>query len=257
MFADKRSMLLWGVGTAAVIAVFSLDPIAQDTAYHLFSDRRGGAGIPNVYNVLSNLPFAVIGFMGMRLVVRAPTPDAGFAQLRIVYICFFAGVFLTAFGSAYYHWNPGNATLLWDRLPMTIAFTALFCAVIGEYIALHTAQKFFPPLLLVGVASAFYWHVSESYGRGDLRPYVLVQFLPMLLIPLILWLYRPQFDDRKFIWGMIGAYAASKLAEYLDATIYRSFDLFSGHTLKHVLAALAVYIYYLGLRARIKRKDMA
>lgn len=249
MFTDQRSMLLLVLSAAAVIAVFSRDPIAQDTAYHHFADLRSTAAIPNVYNVLSNVPFAILGVMGIRLVSRPVVREAAFAPLKTLYLSFFIGVFLTAFGSAYYHLYPGNATLLWDRLPMTVAFMAFFCAILGEYVALQWAQKLFPPLLLTGIVSVVYWHVSEIFGRGDLRLYALVQFLPMLLIPLILCLYRSKFDDRKYIWGVIAAYAASKLAEFFDVAVYRYLGLFSGHTLKHFLAALAVYIYYCALRA--------
>src|SRR5450631_1035735 len=111
-----------------------MDPITQDPGYHDFADRRGMINIPNFYNVLSNLPFVVIGIMGMRL-AGSERATGGLPELRVLYLTFFIGVFLAGFGSAYYHYHPDNQTLLWDRLPMTIAFMALFSAIIGETIS--------------------------------------------------------------------------------------------------------------------------
>jgi len=157
-------------------------------------------------------------------------------------------VFLTGFGSAYYHYQPDNQSLLWDRLPMTVAFMALFSAIIGEYISTQLAWKLFVPLLILGMTSVVYWHVTELNGHGDLRPYVLVQFLPVLLIPLILWLFDSTLNNDNYIWGVIGAYALSKLMELFDARLYSAFGLLSGHTLKHLTAAFGTLIFYWSLR---------
>jgi hypothetical protein len=252
MFVDKRLKIILVIAAAAVIAVMSLDPIAQDPGYHNFADRRAVLGIANFYNVLSNLPFIIVGVMGLRLVAQGRA-SGGLAELKNVYCGFFAGVLLTGIGSAYYHYHPGNETLLWDRLPMTIAFMAFFSAIVGEYVSSRVALKLFAPLLVLGVASVVYWQVSELRGDGDLRPYVLVQFLPVLLMLPILWLYESKFDGGKYLWGVIGAYALSKLAEFFDAGIYGMLGLFSGHALKHLLAALGAFVFYRALRDRKMR----
>ncbi|HEY8157395.1 MAG TPA: ceramidase domain-containing protein [Methylobacter sp.] len=234
---------------AAIIAIFNIEPIAQDPSYHNFADQRRIVGVANFLNVLSNLPFVIIGIMGIRL-VASHKATGGLAELQAIYVTFFVGVFLTGFGSAYYHYQPGNQTLLWDRLPMTIAFMALFSAVVGEYISTRLAWKLFIPLLILGIASVVYWHVTELNGHGDLRAYALVQFLPVLLIPLILWLFDSELNGDKYIWGIIGAYAVSKLMELFDAGLYGIFGLLSGHSLKHLLAAFGALIFYWALRER-------
>lgn len=185
MSRDNSLKIILVIVIIAIIAVFSADPIAQDPGYHNFADQRVMIKIPNFYNVLSNIPFVIIGVMGMRLVLSG-NASGGLVELKNVYLAFFAGVFLTAFGSAYYHYHPDNLTLLWDRLPMTIAFTALFIAIVGEYVSSRLALKLFVPLLLLGIISVIYWYITELNGNGDLRAYALVQFLPALLIPLIL-----------------------------------------------------------------------
>ena len=249
MPTDKRLKIMLAITVAAIIATAGIGPIAQDTAYPPFADRRCIFNIANFFNVLSNLPFVIIGIMGMRLVALRKA-NGGLAELRTLYLTFFAGVFLTGFGSAYYHYQPDNQTLLWDRLPMTIAFMALFSAIIGEYISIQSATKLFVPLLILGMASVIYWQVTELNGHGDLRPYALVQFLPIVLIPLILCLFESKRDNGKYIWGNIGAYAASKLMERFDAELYSVVGLFSGHSLKHLSAAFGALIFYWALRRR-------
>ncbi|MDP1615572.1 MAG: alkaline phytoceramidase, partial [Methylococcales bacterium] len=171
-------------------------------------------------------------------------------ELHSSYLTFFVGVLLTGLGSMYYHFQPSNQSLLWDRLPMTISFSAFFSAVVGEYISPRCAMTLFLPLLGVGIASVVYWHVSELNGNGDLRAYILVQFLPVLLIPLILVLYNTPLSGSHYIWGIIGVYALSKLMEHFDAPLYTGLGFISGHTLKHVTASLGAWIFYRALQER-------
>jgi putative effector of murein hydrolase LrgA (UPF0299 family) len=133
---------------------------------------------------------------------------------------------------------------------MTIAFMSLFSTIVGEYISIQLAQKLFGPLLFFGAVSVIYWYVTELNGHGDLRAYVLVQFLPVLLIPLILWLFESKLNHDRYIWGVVGAYAASKLMELFDAGLYSAFGLLSGHSLKHLTAAFGTLIFYWALKER-------
>jgi len=249
MLSDYRLKIIVAIVVVAIIGVFSIDPIAQDPGYHHFADQRGLINVPNFFDVISNLAFVIVGVMGIRL-IGSGRATGGLPELQAVYLTFFVGVFLTGFGSAYYHFHPDNQTLLWDRLPMTIAFMALFSAIVGETISPRIALKLFIPLLAAGMASVVYWHVSELNGSGDLRPYVLVQFLPIVLIPLMLVLFTSRLNGNKYIWGIIGAYAVSKLMEHFDARIYNTLGVVSGHSLKHLVAALATFIFYLALRNR-------
>lgn len=188
-----------------------------------FVRRSAGAfGIPNFWNVISNLPFAFVGAWGL---IHA----RDFAS-RLVFI----GVFLTGFGSAYYHWSPTDARLVWDRLPMTIVFMALLAILSGERVA--AAQRLLVPLVAVGIASVAWWRFS-----GDLRVYVLVQFAPMVMIPTML-LLMPESPGARgtSFWWVILFYGLAKVAESADAQIYSWLPI-SGHTLKHLLAATATW----------------
>lgn len=247
--ADHRLNIIFTLAVVAVIVVFNFGPIAQDPDYHRFADQRSRFGIANFYNVMSNLPFIIIGIMGMRLMARDGSAN-WLAGLKPLYFTFFAGVLLTGLGSSYYHFHPDNQTLLWDRLPMTIAIMAIFCAVVGEYVSVRWALRIAIPLLLAGLISVIYWYRTELAGHGDLRLYVLVQYLPIILIPAILWIFTPEVKINTAIWSLLAAYVAAKLAELYDAGLYGVLTVLSGHSLKHVCAAFGALIIYLSLRHR-------
>jgi len=163
---------------------------------------------------------------------------------------FFAGITLTAFGSGWFHLEPSNSSLVWDRLPMTLGFAGLFAIVIGEYLSPRVARNLLVPFLVAGAASVFYWHMTESAGSGDLRPYAIVQFLPVVLIPALLIVRRNASDLTGAFWLLTLFYVAAKLLEQFDYGVYDSLHMMSGHALKHVAAAFspAVLIYALHRR---------
>ena len=220
-------------------------PLPQDPTYHLFADRRSILHIPNFWNVTSNLPFLVVGLLGIAEVTRHRTDP-----LRIAGFVFFAGIFLTAFGSGYYHLAPDNASLAWDRLVMTVGFMSFVAIIIGEYLSLAWARRMLLPLLVFGAGSVFYWSHTEMLGMGDLRPYVVVQFLPMLLVPAIILITRKRSDLGRYIGWMITCYATAKIFEYYDHQVFAAGELLSGHSVKHVLAALGASSLLLGMYRR-------
>ncbi len=242
---DRRSAILIALIVAAVIAMLFVPRIAQNPAYHQFADARNLLLVANFPNVASNLPFLIVGALGLISVARPHGANAGHSFLdgreRWPYAVFFLGVALTSFGSSYYHLAPGNDRLVWDRLPMTVAFTAFLAAIIAERISVRAGLTLLGPLLIAGGASVFYWHLTEQRGAGDLRPYVLVQFYPLLAILLMMYLYPPRYTRSLDIAGALGFYALAKVLEVLDVQIFQLGGIVSGHTLKHLAAALAPF----------------
>jgi hypothetical protein len=216
---------------AAMAIIYSQPRLAQWREYHQMADGRTLIGIPNALNVLSNVPFAVVGLLGLWTVLRGRRSAVGRRSLAV----FFTGVALTAIGSSYYHVAPDNFRLVWDRLPMSIAFMGLLAAVIGEYIDARLAKRLLIPLLFVGAASVFYWYWSELRGAGDLRFYGVVQFGSLAAITVMLVLYP--HARSVFVVGGLFAYGLSKICEILDVQILASTHVVSGHTLKHLFAA--------------------
>lgn len=248
---SKRQYLIISISLLSLLAMFFVSPIAQDIEYHQFADQNSYYSIPHFWNVISNLPFLLVGVIGITQLLKIKTFSGVIVELKATYVTFFIGVFLTGIGSAYYHWLPNNSTLLWDRLPMTISFMAFFVIIVGENISVSLARKLFYPLILIGVFSVFYWMYTESIGAGDLRLYVLVQFLPIVLIPLILWLYPSAFKGQRYIVYVIVAYILAKLAEQFDQQILDFLRIISGHAIKHVIAAVGTYYFYIALRKRV------
>jgi hypothetical protein len=248
-----RPAVLLLLALAAGVLVLMQGPIAQPDSYHLFADRRSLGGLPNFMNVLSNLGFVVVGAAGLVALLRVPDPPGGLPPLRPAYLSFFAGALLIGFGSGWYHLAPDNASLVWDRLPMTLSFMALVAIVVGEHIDARLGRWLLLPLLALGIASVLLWWAGERDGQGDLRAYVLVQFLPMLLLPAILLMYRSAFATAAPLWWLIGLYALAKVAELADEALFALGGVISGHTLKHLVAAAAMAMLLQALLGR--RRD--
>jgi hypothetical protein len=56
---------LLGLMAASLAILPLLPPIPQDPSYHQFADQRTLLGIPNFWNVVSNLPFVLVGAIGL------------------------------------------------------------------------------------------------------------------------------------------------------------------------------------------------
>lgn len=216
-------------------------PIPQDKGYHLFADARTCLGIRNFGNVASNLAFLLVGVIGAIWCYRNLKTGA-----RLSWMVFFTGVALVFAGSGYYHVTPNDDTLVWDRLPMTLAFMALFAALIGEHLGTQFERPVLIPALLIGIASVFWWRYTD-----DLRVYIWVQLAPLLAIPFILGMFSGRYTHRSYLLYGLLFYALAKVAEYYDRETYALTSLFvSGHSVKHLLAAMAPLYLFLMLRRR-------
>jgi Ceramidase len=229
--------------------------ITQPSHYHDFADQRSGLGIPHVMDVLSNVPFLFVGMWGYMLVSRRATSDGA----RSAWQVFFIAVALTCFGSSYYHWAPDDLRLLIDRLPIAWACMALSCALLAERIDARCGELM--PLfvsLFAATLATVYWYLSHRItgGLGDLRAYLFVQFLPMVLVPLCLYFSQPKnsaYVSGKQWFAVLGLYALAKGFEVLDHRVLDiTQQLISGHTLKHLIAAGAAF--YLAYALSIARR---
>lgn len=233
------AIVLVALPPLAVLLLFP--PLSQNPAYHAFADQRAWLGLPHTLDVLTNLPFLLAGLFGLSEILRR---SAG--PMRAAWVVFFAGVSLVAFGSGWYHLAPDNASLVWDRLPMTVAFTALFAAVLGETVSTDLGRRVLLPALLCGVASVFWWQRHD-----DLRPYFAVQALALAGVPALLALFPKSGDGRNWLVAGLGCYGLAFAAEQSDVAFF-AFDggLVSGHSLKHLFAALACAAVAVMLRHR-------
>ena len=241
-----------------VIAIFLIPSLPQNESYHHFADTRAFGGIHNAFNVLSNVFFLIVGLLGMRFVLNdrsAAHPVQRFLdpRERWPYLIFFAGVALTAFGSAYYHSHPDDARLVWDRLPMTLGFMSLLAATLNERISVKTGTRSLIPLLIFGVASVLYWSVTLARGHNDLRPYVVAQFGSLLALLVLVAFFPPRYTRGADLIVSLLIYALAKFFAAADRPIFNLGGIVSGHTMKHTIAAVSAYwiLRMLKLRAPV------
>lgn len=234
----------WTLALALLLPLtllLAVAPIAQDPRYHAFADARAYWGIPNFLNIVSNIPFLLVGAAALRLCLAAPE-----GAISRPWVVFFLATGLVSLGSGYYHWAPDDETLAWDRLPMALAFMGLVTAVLGEHIGARFERTTLVPALLLGMASVAWWDYAD-----DLRLYIWVQTTPLLLVPLVLAIYPAQYTHRRYLLYGLGFYGLAKIAEFYDRWIFLlSAQTLSGHSLKHLLAALGIFFVYLMLRRR-------
>jgi hypothetical protein len=243
-----RPWVLVGAVIAVAAILFLVPAIPQNEAYHKFADTRALLGIPNSLNVISNLLFLIVGVWGLRTVLRrAQFLDP---RERWPYTAFFIGVTLTAFGSSWYHLNPNDATLVWDRIPMAIGFMALVAAVLAERVRVTTGLWLLGPQIALGIASVIYWALTEQHGRGDLRPYAFTQFGSLAILLLLMALFPAPYTRSRDLGISLALYALAKLFEYGDRPIFALLRILSGHTLKHLAAAVSAYWIVRMLRLR-------
>lgn len=232
----------------AIVLAIALPPIPQPSSYHNFADQREWWRIPFFWNVVTNLPFVLAGLYGLWVWPTAKWDEPGD---RWPWLIVASASILIGFGSGYYHWAPDNRTLFWDRLPMTFFFMSIFCAAIVERIHARAGLLLLAPFLALGVFSVEVWRRGELTGVGDLRFYALVQFYPMIALPVILKLYRSRYSHAGMIWHVGGFYVLAKLAETWDRQIFALTGYFmSGHAIKHLLGAWAVYLAMRMLKLR-------
>ena len=243
MFLDHyRHHLLCGVAALIIGGLFLHAPIPQDPGFHQFADERSIGQISNFFNVVSNALFLLVGVLGLLRARRIARPQA-----MPAYITLCTSVALVSLGSVFYHLAPGNLTLIWDRVPISIAFMALFSMLLHERVLPATAPATLWPMVGAGLLAAGYWLWTEQQGVGDLRAYALVQFLPIVLMPLILWLFPSQYLNNTWLWRALLLYGVAKLAEHFDLVIFDALQVLSGHSIKHMLAAWAAWCIILAL----------
>jgi hypothetical protein len=234
----KRTWFVVGLTIASIAAAFLLPAVPQPMAYHDFADKRAYYGVANFLDVTSNAGFLIAGLAGL-VVALSPKTVFESPSERWPYAIFFVGLMLTAVGSGYYHLAPDNERLFWDRLPMTIAFMSLIAAQIVDRMGRRAGLILLGPALLVGAASVFYWIATERAGAGNLVPYAILQAYSVFMVLLIAVLHPSRYTRGSDIYWVFGAYVLAKVFETFDKQILDIGNIVSGHSLKHVAAAVA------------------
>lgn len=252
-----RVGVLVASAAAAIAVSLFIDRFDAPESYSRFADTRRFLGVPNFMDVASNVGFLIAGALGLAyLRGGGERADPIGREVRWPFAVFFAGVVLTTFGSAIFHLEPlladgslNSAGMLWDRLPITVAFMALLAAFVADRVHAGAGLVLLPLLVAAGVAATLYWYASFNAGAGDLRPYALVQAYPALAIPLICWLFPGRHTDGRYVLYLLLWYGVAKAFEAYDRSVFElPGNVVSGHTAKHLLAAVAAYVVLAMLR---------
>ncbi|HEX8955197.1 MAG TPA: hypothetical protein VF798_02930 [Burkholderiaceae bacterium] len=227
-----------------IAALWIHGPIAQFADYHQFADQGSVLGMPHAADVLSNGGFALVAVWGLWK-LQPLFCGKGWQPGRYGYGLFLAGLLLTTAGSGYYHLAPDNARLVWDRLPVALTCAGLLAATRAKYHPHPSRESELRDTLLLAfgaIAGVLWWRITDLRGAGDLRWYLLFQILPMVLIPLWQAMADAPRARRLAIAAAIVLYGAAKLAELYDHQLQNLLHVISGHTLKHLLAAIAAAV---------------
>jgi len=239
--ARLRTTLLLAWWLVMGLLAMTLPRFAQPAEYHAFVDGRTRLGVPHFGDVVSNGAFLGVGLVGLWLLASGRVRAAFATPWRArPYAAFFLSLVLVAFGSAYYHWAPSDASLFWDRIAMTAAFMSLAAMVIADRVHPRWGvRRGLPLLVALGVGATIAWRVT-----GDVTFYFLVaQLAPIGSLVLTVFVLFPQrrVTDARHLVGLAGFYALAVIFEQLDASIWAlSAGTISGHTLKHLAAACGV-----------------
>ena len=241
-----RLVLLAAICVGTVAALAFAPRLLIGPHYHEFADRRAFFGIPNTFDVLSNIPFCIVGVWALGWLLGSRSRYAFVDRReRIPWLIFFAGVLLTGFGSLWYHVAPSDARLPWDLLPMTCSFLSIVAAMAMERVSVRGGLIALGPMLLLGMGSVAYWNLT-----GDYKFYLTVQFFSPVVLALIIGLFPRRYTGMNYLAIAFGCYVAAKVFELLDGPIYGAGHMVSGHSLKHVTAGVACWWILRMLQAR-------
>lgn len=251
---DRRMPVAVTVGAAAVMLFYG--PLHQFESFNQLADHSVLGGIHHAGDVISSGGYAIVGLFGILTLLPNrlhPSIRSGWAG----YSLFLFSLILTALGSAYYHLSPSDGRLVWDRLPIALCCAGLLAAVRAESRRLPTSVPATVVLAGCAIASVIWWRVSEFAGDGgDLRPYLLLETLPLALIPLWQAIYDVPYADRVWFGSALGLYIVGKSAQALDFHIQARVGWISGHTIWHLLAAAAAGVIAVRLNLRLQEEPV-
>lgn len=236
----KNIKLFYALAGISLLLIYMLSPLTQDLQYHNFAEQRTIAHIPHFGDVISNLTFVITGII---LLFKTKNTMQLYSGERFLFYFFCISCILLGAGSGYYHYNPNNPTLVADRAAMVLGFAVIFFDTAMRYKIFkesHVVSKFLLTVTLF-LLTVFYWACSDR-----LEPYVFAQFFTMFVIVVVALVNRHTVNG-KHLFLMAGFYFLAKLFESQDEWIFTTTQWVSGHTLKHIAYAIALYYFGKGM----------
>ncbi|CAN6457199.1 unnamed protein product [Victoria cruziana] len=251
----KRARI-WGCAFLFWLCLMVATPkMPQSPKYHLFADMRNFFGVPNTLNVVTSFPFLVVGVFGLVLCLHGNYFGINLRGEIWGWFFFYAGIAAAAFGSAYYHLKPDDGRVLWDRLPMMIAFTSLFTSFIIERVDEQIGINSFIPFIMIVFMSAAYERIFD-----DLRLCMLFHLIPSVAIPVLTFIFPPRYTHSRYWLYAAGLYVLAKFESAADKKIYNANHyVISGHSLEHlcmVMVPVLLTVMLLSRNIRMERRHI-
>lgn len=236
-------VLLAALTLAALVGLLAWGPVPLDAGTHRYADQRDWLGLPNAGNVLANLPLLLVALWGWHATLASGWP----ARLRRAWAGFHACAVGGSAIAAIYHVAPTATGYVLAQMAMSAAFVLLTLGMLAERVhAGIGGRPVATTATLVGAATLAAL-ASGSVGDGavDLRPFLLLQLIPVLLIPAGA-LSLPGAHTRPSDWLlMLVAYVAAQAFDVADAAIHAATGWIGGHALMHLaLAGVAARLAY-------------
>lgn len=230
----KRTRIWAGAFLCFLFFMLATPKFPSSRQSHLFADMRNFFGVPNTLNVFSNFPFLIVGVMGFVLTLQGIFFNISFRGEVWGWALFYAGITGVAFGSAYYHLKPDDDRVMWDTLPMMIAYASLFSSLLAE----RVGAKIGLSCLIALVSVSF---LSMIYARtfNDFRLCMTFQLIPTVVIPCIAYLFPPKYTYSRCWLYAAGFQLLAKFEAVADRKIYnKTHYIISGHSLGHLCSAI-------------------
>jgi hypothetical protein len=247
----RRECALLGVLLLLLVVALIGPSVAQPSHYHEFADQRSWGWLPHAMDVISNLPFALWGMVGVWALLRAVRERAVNGAAAAMAALFFGGLWVTTAVSAAYHLQPDDAGLVWDRAGMVLAFAGLLGLAAMQAVSTRAGLALAAAVLVLGPLSVHAWSLT-----GNVLPWAVLQFGGMALILGCAFMRPAQMRALPVRWALlIAIYALAKLLELGDHAVFEwTGQLVSGHSLKHVVASFAAWPVVSALLAARKIK---
>ncbi|XP_062159480.1 uncharacterized protein LOC133866844 isoform X2 [Alnus glutinosa] len=189
----KRTRIWGGAFLCWLCLMLATPKIPHSPKHHLFADMRNFLGVPNSLNVITNFPFLVVGVLCFVLCLQGNLFNISLRGEVWGWALFYAGTAGVAFGSAYYHLKPDDDRVMWDTLPMMIAYSSLYSSFIVERVGERIGLSCLFALLLLALLSTGY---ERKYN--DLRLCMVFQLIPSIAIPGMACLFQPKYTHSRY-----------------------------------------------------------
>ena len=241
---DAKRLYLAALFVFIIMALF-YGPISQPQEYHDFADDREILGVPNALDVMSNLAIIYPGVVGLAFIHESRNRTQVSEDEISIQITLFSGMILTFAGSVWFHLDPTDSTMLWDRLGMSVVIGSCISLLIHDMWDRNLAAKIHLPIIIASIVSVLWWPVFD-----DLRVYFIVKHHPFILFPIFLLCGRRIYDKVSgYYWGL-SMFLLATIFEFADQQIFEITGIISRHTLKHIAAGIGLWFLMVMIRDR-------